>query len=66
MIPRPSHPSIIEIMLGDRISKFIDRMNKIIRCVNRFKDWSVIMYDLEKVKMLKDTNKTVDMKRVPV
>lgn len=53
-------------MLGDRISKFIERMNKIIRCVNRFNDWSIIMYDLEKIKILRDTNRTVVMKRVPV
>lgn len=37
MIPRPSHPNNIVIMLGEVIRQIMEAMNAITRCENRWR-----------------------------
>lgn len=43
MIPKPSQPSIIVIMLGDRINRIMEIINIITMWVNRWRWWSPII-----------------------
>lgn len=64
MIPKPSHPNSIVIMLGEIIRKIIDVMNIITRCENRWRCVSPSIYILENNKTLNEMNITVNMKMV--
>jgi hypothetical protein len=59
VMPKPSQPSRRIIRWGMKINRFIDRINRITRIVNRVINLSSDIYDEENFSTLAEINRTV-------
>jgi len=59
VIPRPSHPSRRKIRFGIKIRKNIDMINRTTRIVNRWRNGSACMYEVENFRTLAEIKKIV-------
>lgn len=66
MIPSPSHPRIKIIMLGEKIMKFIDRINIITIMIKYFKVLSVDIYEVVKFITDKEIKITVNLNTIVI
>jgi hypothetical protein len=62
--PKPSHPTIIEIVFGERISRIIEVMNRVVKKKNFFFVFSLFIYIVLKFKTENEIKTTVSLNNI--